>query len=291
MKYDTSPLSINTAGGDLIPPERELRFVPEEDHPDSGPISQQTVFARSVDTQIGYSTFIEPPQQTNHLDLIKDRLESPRYKTWALTALLAAFSAVAGGLSVYWISSDRPPAAQIQLRPITAEPVTDIQSTDAFVAKRPADSAAEEPPVPSSPEPRVHRERTLAKAARVEQTVSETAANGAVNDVAVELPEVLVPDTLQPQQEPESKVGAYVVEKPPRLRPLARCSDGTYSFSASKSAACSGRGGVSEWMSGDKPPTAATPVKQSAYVLGPRGGCYYLDSSNKKIYVEKKYCQ
>jgi hypothetical protein len=44
-------------------------------------------------------------------------------------------------------------------------------------------------------------------------------------------------------------------------------------------------------MSGEKQSAATTPAKQAAYVLGPRGGCYYLDSSSKKIYVEKKYCQ
>ncbi|MEQ1765200.1 MAG: DUF3761 domain-containing protein, partial [Pyrinomonadaceae bacterium] len=93
-----------------------------------------------------------------------------------------------------------------------------------------------------------------------------------------------------PPAERESKVGAYVVEKPAGRNPLARCADGTYSYSASKSAACAGRGGVGEWI-GDGKPIPSTPTKQAAYVLGPRGGCYYLDSSNKKIYVEKKYCQ
>lgn len=291
MKYDTSPLSIDTAGVDLTTPEQELRFVPEEDHPDSGPISQQTILAPSHETQVGFSTFIEPPPQTNRLDAIKDKLDSKKYKTWAMTALLAAFSAVAGGFAVFWVSSNPPPTTQNQPQTIAAEPVTEIQSTDAFVAKHAADSAAEEPLVPHSPEVPVHRERTLSTAPRSEQTAPEPSANTAADDLKVETPEIAAPDPPKPQPEREAKVGAYIVEKPAGRRPLARCSDGTYSFSASKSAACSGRGGVSEWMSGDKPSVGTTPAKQAAYVLGPRGGCYYLDSSNKKIYVEKKYCQ
>jgi hypothetical protein len=289
MKYDTSPLSIDTSGVDLTPPEHALRFVPEEDHPDSGPISQQTVVARSVDTQVGYSTYIEPPPQTNRLNLIKCKLETPRYKTWAMTALLATFSAVAGGLSVYWVSSDRPPATQIRPRNADVEPVTEIQTAEAFVARQPADSAALEPLIPKPPEIPAHRERTLNHASRVGKADSENSANEMVSNGAIETPELAEPE--QPKPEPESKVGAYVVEKPQGRRPLARCADGTYSFVASKSAACSGRGGVSEWMSGDKAPAATTPAKQAAYVLGPRGGCYYLDSSNKKVYVENKYCQ
>jgi Protein of unknown function (DUF3761) len=259
MKYDTSPLSIDTAGVDLTTPEQELRFVPEEDHPDSGPISQQTILAPSHETQVGFSTFIEPPPQTNRLDAIKDKLDSPKYKTWAMTALLAAFSAVAGGFAVFWVSSNPPPTTQNQPQTIAAEPV--------------------------------HRERTLSTAPRSEQTAPEPSANTAADDLKVETPEIAAPDPPKPQPEREAKVGAYIVEKPAGRRPLARCSDGTYSFSASKSAACAGRGGVSEWMSGDKPSVGTTPAKQAAYVLGPRGGCYYLDSSNKKIYVEKKYCQ
>src|SRR5690606_16383476 len=96
----------------------------------------------------------------------------------------------------------------------------------------------------------------------------------------------------QPVRSPErgAKVGGYVAERPAGRRPLARRSDGTYSFSASKSSACSGRGGVSEWMTDGKR-SASAPAKQAAYVLGPRGGCYYLDSSDKKVYVEKKHCQ
>lgn len=289
MKYDTTPLSIDTAGVDLTPPEQELRFVPEDDHPDSGPISQQTVIA-SPPTQIGYSTFIEPPPQTNRLDAIKEKLEAPKYRTWAFTALLASISAVAGGLAVVWVSADRPPTIQSQPQLIVAEPVTDIQTNETFVPKQAVDSAAGQPLLPHMPEVSARRERPLNSATQVELTESDTsAANNAVNEAPIDVPTTAKTEQAQPER--EAKVGAYIVEKPAGRKPLARCSDGTYSFSASKSAACAGRGGVSEWMSGDKPSTVTTPAKQAAYILGPRGGCYYLDSSSKKIYVEKKYCQ
>ncbi|HQU94009.1 MAG TPA: DUF3761 domain-containing protein [Pyrinomonadaceae bacterium] len=290
MKYDTTPLSIDTAGVDLTPPEQELRFVPEDEHPDSGPISQQTVISPALETQIGYATFIEPPQ-TNRLVAIKEKLEAPKYRTWALTALLASISAVAGGLAVFWVSSaDRPQMVQSQPQLIAAEPVTDIQSSETFVAKQPTDSAAERPLVPQTPQIPNHRERILNPGHQVEETMPANAINDAVNGLQLDTPTAAV-KTEQPTPEKEAKVGAYIVEKPGSRKPLARCSDGTYSFSASKSAACAGRGGVSEWMSGDKPSTVTTPAKQAAYILGPRGGCYYLDSSSKKIYVEKKYCQ
>jgi len=291
MKYDTSPLSIDTTGVDLTPPEQELRFVPEDEHPDSSSISLQTVIAPSLETQVGYSTFIEPPPQTNRLDAIKEKLDSSKYKTWASTALLALFSGFAGGFAVFWIGSEQPPTTQVQPQMIAAQPVTEIQTAEAFVAKPAADFAAEEPLVPHSPEIRAHREVAVNSVTKVQQTVPETAANNTVTSIPAET-QVAEADPALARPERESKVGAYIVEKPAKgRRPLARCADGTYSFSASKAAACSGRGGVGEWMSGEKPSTAAAPAKQAAYVLGPRGGCYYLDSSNKKIYVDKKYCQ
>lgn len=89
--------------------------------------------------------------------------------------------------------------------------------------------------------------------------------------------------------EKEANVAGMVIRKPAERKPLARCADGTYSYSASRAAACSGRGGVSEWLSGEKPVSNAG-SKNVAYILGPRGGCYYLDSSGRKVYVEKKFC-
>ena len=43
------------------------------------------------------------------------------------------------------------------------------------------------------------------------------------------------------------------------------------------------------------PAMLATPVAKTStgrtYVKGPRGGCYYLNSSRSKVYVDKSYCQ
>lgn len=79
-----------------------------------------------------------------------------------------------------------------------------------------------------------------------------------------------------------------------RAVPVARCTDGTYSYRSSRGEVCAYRGGVAEWMDAKKPavkpePTGSVPENRT-YVLGPRGGCYYLSPSGKKVYVEKKFC-
>lgn len=45
-------------------------------------------------------------------------------------------------------------------------------------------------------------------------------------------------------------------------------------------------------VSSDKPAaqTPATSTGARTYVKGPRGGCYYLNPSGAKVYVDKKYC-
>jgi hypothetical protein len=286
MKYDTTPLSIDTAGVDLTQPEPEMRFVPDEERAfETGEISHPTI-AKCI----GFDTFIEPPPSANKLEKIKDELNAPKYRTWALTALLASVSAFAGGIAVYWVSAD-PPITVAQPRPVTVAPQTEIKTSDTFVSKPAADSAAAEPLVPHTPETPVAKSPSIQVPTATEiATETVEGAEPVASEPISPPPANVAPVITLPEPQREAKVGAYVVEKPAGRKPLARCADGTYSFSASKSAACSGRGGVGEWM-GEGKPTSATPARQAAYVLGPRGGCYYLDSSSKKIYVEKKYCE
>jgi endonuclease YncB( thermonuclease family) len=69
----------------------------------------------------------------------------------------------------------------------------------------------------------------------------------------------------------------------------ARCNDGSLSYRASRSGSCSGNGGVAEWLSGPGTPAASTSGDRK-YVLGSRGGCYYIRPSGSKTYVDKKLC-
>jgi hypothetical protein len=200
------------------------------------------------------------------------------------------------GIAVYWVSSDQPAAATSQPRRVVVEPETEIKSSDTFVSKPAADSAAAEPLVPHTTEVPVSKGRHVVSTnSGIPGTQQPAGDPPAAVTVAQDQPSSSTPANISApanSQEPqrEAKVGAYVVEKPSGRKPIARCADGTYSYSASKSAACSGRGGIGEWI-GEGKPVPTKGAKQAAYVLGPRGGCYYLDSSNKKIYVEKKYCE
>ena len=69
----------------------------------------------------------------------------------------------------------------------------------------------------------------------------------------------------------------------------ARCADGTLSYSASRSGACSNHGGVAGWLGGSN---ASTPAKTSekTYIRGLRGGCYYINRNGKKSYVDQSLC-
>lgn len=85
----------------------------------------------------------------------------------------------------------------------------------------------------------------------------------------------------------------------------ARCADGTYSYNKTRSGVCSYRGGVAEWLDGGKPisttkTTPGTPIKTQTdaktsgnvrkFILGARGGCYYVSESGNKNYVDKSFC-
>lgn len=287
MKYDTSPLSLDTLESDHTPPETPVRFAPanhdihrtNDGAGDSGPVSQATVLSARNETNIGFDTFIEDRAGTDPLKDFSDDSSRRRYLPLVRAGALAAISAVAGGSVVYYSLAGSEPRAVQQPVIIANTATTDIQPSDAFVIKAPVETAAEEAIAQRPSGPVGQRERQARGASKGTETDDEPPSDQ---------PSVAAQPVRSPER--EAKVGGYVAERPAGRRPLARCSDGTYSFSASKSSACSGRGGVSEWMTDGKP-SASAPAKQAAYVLGPRGGCYYLDSSDKKVYVEKKHCQ
>jgi len=306
MKYDTSPLSIDTLDVESARSEDPLRFVLADDdihqtnvnlEDDSGPISQATVLSGSV----GFDTFIENRHKTDSLKSFSVEPPGAKYRSFVLAGVLAVVSAFAGGFAVYFFSATADQGIVQKQTPAANTSVNEVGPSETFVVKQTSERAAEEPLVPHVPDGSRNPDRPVQLARTPEETpvVVEASPDQTAASSAVEQPVTnteaapTAGDPAPPQKLPEkeAKVGAYVVEKPASGRkPLARCADGTYSFSASKAAACSGRGGVSEWMADGKA-ASNTPAKQAAYVLGPRGGCYYLDSSNKKVYVEKKFCQ
>lgn len=72
----------------------------------------------------------------------------------------------------------------------------------------------------------------------------------------------------------------------------AQCLDGTFSYSKSKSGACSSHGGVAKWLVQTKQFASANEkhIFEKNYIKGARGGCYYINDSNKKSYVDRSMC-
>lgn len=69
----------------------------------------------------------------------------------------------------------------------------------------------------------------------------------------------------------------------------ARCKDGTLSFSATRSGSCSRHGGAAEWLNGSSA-AAKTQTRAKNYTVGARGGCYFVNDSGKKVYVDRELC-
>ncbi len=79
------------------------------------------------------------------------------------------------------------------------------------------------------------------------------------------------------------------VENQQKGPPIARCSDGSLYYGPTRRGACSGHGGVADWLGGANAlPKADTASRK--YTLGPRGGCYYVNSKGSKSYVDKSLC-
>ncbi|MBX3289566.1 MAG: hypothetical protein KF855_09495 [Acidobacteria bacterium] len=129
-------------------------------------------------------------------------------------------------------------------------------------------------------------ERNVTPTGRTEQRqttaipAENTSASAIDNDV-VEL--VPVPVTPKPAEAQPPKAANKAV-------PVARCNDGTYSYRSSRGEVCGQRGGVAEMLGSGGGTKNTAPVENRTYILGPRGGCYYLSKSGAKVYVDKKFC-
>ncbi|HEX2640709.1 MAG TPA: thermonuclease family protein [Pyrinomonadaceae bacterium] len=122
-----------------------------------------------------------------------------------------------------------------------------------------------------------------------QQTASLSAPSEVANTQPSELPSTET--SLSNSNAARSSTGA-----------TARCRDGAFNYSQTRRGACSGHGGVAEWLTvvaeTAKATTtvveAQTPAKQTSsssdYTLGPRGGCYHLSDSGRKVYVDKSLC-
>lgn len=169
----------------------------------------------------------------------------------------------------------------------------------------------------------------------VVDSMAGNASTSVTTDTAPEVPVVVPsgenasrPSDRQPRIETEAETAADAVSEPKpessdwkaklnennsatsaaeatkgsnKVGAVARCGDGTYSYS--RSATCAYRGGVAAWLDGsqsqakpapDAKPVQTPPANQKSgsvvYQLGPRGGCYYLGAGGSKIYVDKSYC-
>jgi endonuclease YncB( thermonuclease family) len=73
----------------------------------------------------------------------------------------------------------------------------------------------------------------------------------------------------------------------------ARCLDGTYSFRKTRSGSCAYHGGDAEWLNEAKVPKkkAAANSTTHKYILGPRGGCYFINASGNRTYVDRSLCK
>ncbi len=94
----------------------------------------------------------------------------------------------------------------------------------------------------------------------------------------------------EPVASPPAVTKSEAVEtKAPSSSAIARCADGSLYYGATRRGACSGRGGVADWLGGASAP-AKSDTTSRKYMLGPRGGCYYTNSKGGKSYVDKSLC-
>lgn len=249
-----------------------------------GRIRQETDFGPSLATQVDLAVASHSSFQ-----------RKPQVKNAFRTAAMLVVAALAGAAAVYFLGRTEPPRPAViqengtsgEIGASTSEvfvsrPQSDVAPMQGVAETSEAEAQQDPRQWPHTAEQRPSRPAALRSNADVVSTGSAQNA-AAAPDIDTS---AAVPTT---NSEKEANVAGMVIRKPTERKPLARCADGTYSYSASRSAACSGRGGVGEWLSGDKPATNSG-AKNVAYILGPRGGCYYLDPSGRKIYVEKKYC-
>lgn len=259
--------------GDLI--LEEARFAPVGDHiGDLAAVSRvdlDTTVVRTRRLRDGFATVVEPRGATQFVTTAQPSASVKLFAGFLRSAALVAMAAFVGGSTVYFFQPGDGGSAPATLTPVRETPppaVTDISSAGPFVNRVEQDA----PLAPSETSPAARDGRHAPPKASAVDVAGEPSTKSSASRL---------PDS----GEQDAKVGAYVAENPAARTPTARCADGTFSFAASKDAACAGRGGVSDGNMSGK-----TPVRNAAYVLGPRGGCHHVDASGKKTYVEKKYC-
>lgn len=287
----------------------EVRFAPEDDFSEVGDISFETIYpgetvsskeffdetiAVSTETAPSLATLVDVRPETQPI-ASEDSASGRRPLRFIRAAALAAIAAAAGGFVVYIAgpSNERPVA--VEQRAIEKQGETDLLKTDIFVSRTPA-AAADQSVSPIAEIPvkdirKTQSESQVSLASQAHTPVADASNQPPKNTDAANVEQVIAnaPANSAANEAKEAKVAGMVIERPAGRKPLARCADGTFSYSASREAACSQRGGVSEWIADGKPIQKAE-RGNVAYILGPRGGCYYLNTANQKIYVEKQYC-
>jgi len=259
-------------------------------------VPENTTAPAITETVPSFQTLIERPPLTQTIVIERPVEKGNPFLSWLQMASLLGVAAFGGGLAVYLFT---PTAVQqtSTSRPADANTgVTDLVSTDAFVSRSSSGSAADEPLIPENTaldetkrEKPVHPLNLPTRLTPETNNENTGQSPSTVTGTQLDSDKALSGSTPAIESNKEAKVGAYVVERPAGRKPTAKCADGTFSYASSNSAACAQRGGVSAWL-GEGKAIPQTNAPNVAYILGPKGGCYYLSRSNEKIYVDKKHC-
>lgn len=116
-------------------------------------------------------------------------------------------------------------------------------------------------------------------------TIASTDSKQARINPANQTPDAKVTSPPISESKPNSNSG----------RPVARCADGSFSYSRNQGTVCLYRGGVTTWLDPAKQSEKTVAANnassgQRIYQLGPQGGCFYISSTGSKTYVDKSRC-
>ncbi len=134
-------------------------------------------------------------------------------------------------------------------------------------------------------EPAANAETVSAEERNTESPKSGTVVSR--NETKRKSPELTKKD--QPKSLKSSPPNKKAGSTPP-AGATALCGDGTYSFSKTRSGTCSYHGGVTRWLNVPKEAEQKRPSTEKKYIRGSRGGCYYINSSGNKTYVDRTMC-
>ena len=166
--------------------------------------------------------------------------------------------------------------------PWETRPAADLTAADERTvvdkADKPSRSTSEYPSASSSPE-----------AVKVDEKPQNVAPvnPAAEQKVVTAEPEVVVPTKPEVEKSKPARSEPLVSEK--RFGATARCNDGSLSYRTTRPGSCSGNGGVAEWLAPEKSPVRID-ANGKKYTLGPRGGCFYINTGGSKVYVDKGLC-